>query len=89
MKDIAKLREQINNVDEKIAALFEERMHIAGEIAQYKKETGMPVFDEEREKAVIEKNSKLIKDETLKDYYVSFIKKVMDISKEYQTERLK
>ena len=43
------LREKIDKVDDELLRLFEERMGIAGEIAAYKQEQGLPVLDRGRE----------------------------------------
>ncbi len=77
-------RKIINEVDEKIAELFEKRMYAAKMVAQYKQERGLPIYDGAREKQVIEKNSAYIKDDNLRSYYISFQQGVMDISKAYQ-----
>ena len=77
-------RNEINAIDKEMAGLFERRMNAAKLVAEYKKENGLPIFDSEREKVVIEKNSAYIIDAVLKDYYIEFIKSTMDISKSYQ-----
>ncbi len=77
-------RKEINRIDNEMAKLFEERMGCAEAIAEYKKERGLPVFDPEREKELIKKNSELIKNESLKCDYVKFLSGVMNVSKEYQ-----
>ena len=38
-------REKIDAVDEKLVALFAERMELSRAIAEYKKENGLPVLD--------------------------------------------
>lgn len=81
-------REKINEVDEKIAQLFVERMEAVKDVAEYKAENNMPIFDSSREKEVIEKNSKRVEDEVLRTYYIDFLKSTMDISKEYQRKLL-
>ena len=43
-------REKIDAVDEKLVALFAERMELSRSIAEYKKENGLPVLDASREK---------------------------------------
>ena len=43
-------REKIDAVDEKLVALFAERMELSRAIAEYKKENGLPVLDASREK---------------------------------------
>ena len=60
MKDLKDIRIKINEIDEKMAKLFEERMNASKEVASYKISHGMPIFDENREKELIEKNKKYI-----------------------------
>ena len=74
----------INEVDSKMAELFLQRMKAAELVYEYKKEFGLPVLDQAREDAVIERNSELIKDETLKEYYVDYLKNLMSLSRAYQ-----
>ena len=74
----------INEVDAKMAELFLQRMKAAELVYEYKKEFGLPVLDQAREDAVIERNSELIKDETLKEYYVDYLKNLMSLSRAYQ-----
>ena len=77
-------RKTINEVDSKMAELFVERMRAVEKVYAHKKKFGMPIFDQAREEAVIEKNAALVEDETLKGYYIDYIKNVMSISRAYQ-----
>lgn len=77
-------REIINRVDSQMAELFIERMRAAEMVFEHKKEFGLPIFDPEREEAVIEKNSALIEDEVIKAYYIDYIKNLMGVSRAYQ-----
>ena len=81
-------RERINKIDGEMARLFIERMEAARDVAAYKKENGMPIFDASREAQVIERNSALISDEALRSFYVEFLKYNMKLSKEYQRQLL-
>lgn len=54
MIDLGKLRSKIDVIDRQIVDLFEKRMEICGEVAEFKIETGKKVFDREREKSKIE-----------------------------------
>lgn len=47
--DLLQLREKLDQIDEKIVALYEERMEISSLVADYKIETGKKVFDKTRE----------------------------------------
>lgn len=51
MKDLKELRDQIDVIDKQIVSLYQERMKIAAEVAEYKIETGKKVFDKEREES--------------------------------------
>ena len=53
--DIRSLREKINRVDDQMVSLLKERMEIALEIARYKKENGLAIYDPARERAVVER----------------------------------
>jgi chorismate mutase/prephenate dehydratase len=77
-------RKIINEVDTQMAKLFTERMKAAKMVYEYKKEFGLPILDQKREDEVIEKNSQMIEDETIKEYYIDYIKNVMSVSRAYQ-----
>ena len=79
-----KFRKQINEIDQKMAELFEERMNCAKKIAEYKAEHALAIFDQARELEVINNNSKLIKNDDIREYYVDFLQNTMNISKRYQ-----
>ena len=81
-------RKIINEVDAQMAELFVKRMRAAELVFEYKKEFDLPILDQKREELVIEKNSALIEDEGLKEYYYSFIKNLMSISRAYQQRML-
>lgn len=84
MTELDLARQSINEIDKEMAKLFEERMKAVKKVAEYKREYGLQVVDSKREAEIIEKNSKLINDESLKQYYINFLQSNMDISKNYQ-----
>ena len=49
MRDLLELRDEIDEIDAEIVTLYERRMAIAQEVAEYKISVGKPVFDKERE----------------------------------------
>ena len=77
-------RKIINEVDSQMAELFVKRMKAAEMVFEHKKEYGLPILDEAREAAVIEKNSAMIEDEVIKGYYIDYIKNLMAVSRAYQ-----
>ena len=54
--DLLECRREIDNIDEELVKLFEKRMNIAINVAKYKIENNMPIFNEAREIEVIKKN---------------------------------
>ena len=81
-------RRMINEIDREMAELFVKRMRAAEIVAAYKGENGLPILDEAREEELIKVNSTYIEDEVLLEYYVSFIKSNMEISRRYQSRLL-
>ena len=84
MDKLSEARAAINEIDREMAGLFERRMLAAKEIAEYKKERGLPICDAAREKSVIERNSALVQDYDVRSYYVRFLNDTMAVSKQYQ-----
>lgn len=88
MDSLEQSRKRIDEIDSRIASLFELRMEECREVARIKKENGLAVTDGGREAEVIQKNAALVKDDVIREYYVSFEKDVMEISKKYQRRLL-
>ncbi|MBE6564117.1 MAG: bifunctional chorismate mutase/prephenate dehydratase [Ruminococcaceae bacterium] len=80
LKDI---REKISAIDEKFAGLFEERMRISEQVAAYKMENNMPVYDASRERDVLCRVSDLVS-EDMRSYVQNLYRTVFDLSKARQ-----
>lgn len=50
MESLEVLRERLDQIDDQIAALYEQRMDVCGQVGEYKVKTGRKVFDRQREK---------------------------------------
>ena len=81
---LQKAREIIDKVDSQMAELFIQRMKAVETVFEYKKAYGLPIYDKKREDAVIEKNSSLIDDAVIKEYYTDYLKNLMVVSRAYQ-----
>jgi len=81
--DIQELRKQINKIDEQLVRNFNDRMHVALEIAKYKKENAMPVFDPDRERDVLNKQTAAVEEE-MAMYVKLLYNTIFDISRSYQ-----
>ena len=84
-KDLLKVRKEINEIDKEMADLFVRRMKAVEEVAEYKKERGLAILDEARENEVIRQNASLVEDDTLRGYYVNFLRDTMAVSRSYQS----
>ena len=78
--EIGQLREQIDAIDKEMLSLFEKRMQVSTEIAEYKRENNLPVYDGKREREKIAKVTEEASEE-MKDYARNFITELMDFSK--------
>ena len=84
--DISELRSQIDAIDDQLVQLFAQRMDVAAQIADYKKEQNMPIFvpAREREKLmdVAEKAGPEMANYTRVLYSILF-----ELSRSYQSKR--
>ncbi|MGI6071788.1 MAG: chorismate mutase [Lachnospiraceae bacterium] len=89
MENMEEYRQEINEIDEQMAALFERRMNVSRKVAAYKKEKALPIKDSVRENRIIAKGCERISDPEVEHYYVGFQRNVMDLSCAYQERLLK
>ncbi|MEE0725753.1 MAG: chorismate mutase, partial [Clostridium saudiense] len=54
--DLSECRKEIDNIDKELVKLFEKRMNVAINVAKYKIENNLSIFNEAREVEVIKKN---------------------------------
>ena len=62
MKDLQETRRALDAVDRQIVALFEERMNLARDVAEYKIARGLPVLDRSREEQVLDSRCAMLED---------------------------
>lgn len=85
--DLGELREQINEVDDKLLDLYCRRMALVRGVAQYKIENDMPVFHPEREEQIIRRMTEKAESDSAAGAKVLFTA-LMDVSKVYQHKLL-
>ena len=81
--NLDELRIEIDKLDKTILSSFEKRMDLCHQVADYKKANGLPVFQADREKAIIEK-VRANSPEGLEDASAVLFTEIMDISKSLQ-----
>lgn len=84
MRDLADVRNDINETDRLIMELFEKRMDLAKEVADYKTAHSLAVFDAKREAQKLESVKGLIKNKDYCDWATKLLNDMMLYSKEYQ-----
>lgn len=77
-------RQQINQIDQQMVGLWEERIKIVEEIAAIKQAQGMEVLDEEREIKVIEQAKSYLSDPDLSPLLEEFMQEVLRLSRKHQ-----
>ncbi len=77
-------RIQINEIDKEIVLYLEKRFDLAMQIGKYKKENNLPVYDEEREKNVIENCINFLNNKEYAKYIEDIYNQIMESSKELQ-----
>ena len=80
---LEQLRGQIDQIDDKIIALFKERMQVSDEIAMFKKEHDMPTLAPGRERALLARVAEEAGEE-FADYTESLFRTIMAASRSYQ-----
>ena len=85
--DIQELRKNIDEIDRELVDLFLRRMSISAEVAEYKREVGMPVLDPARERALLERVSEMSGEE-FERYTRTLYSTILDLSRSYQHKKL-
>ena len=78
--DLTKIRDEIDQIDTQIADLFNTRMQKSLEVAEYKKERKLPVFNNAREKDILHRISEQI-GEPFDGYARVVFNTIFDVSK--------
>ena len=81
--NLQEAREGINRIDDQITALFKERMAFSKAVAEEKQRKGLPVYNRERERAVLNRVSDLVGEE-LESYVRVLYETIFDVSRAYQ-----
>ena len=84
MRDLKDVRADINETDRKIIELFEKRMNLSKEVANYKLKNSMPVFDSKREAEKLAEVQNLVSNPLYAVWATKLMNDLMKYSKEYQ-----
>ena len=82
--ELKDLRNKIDQIDQELVTLIEQRLEVVKQIGDYKKKHNLPILDQNREQEVLDKNSKYLSNESNKEAYLEIMKKIMDVSKKIE-----
>ena len=88
MIDLSITRDKIDEIDKQIISLFNERMKLADDVANYKIATGKPVYDAVREKEKLEVIESFGSDDFGKTALRELFSQIMSISRKYQYRKI-
>lgn len=86
--DLLSLRDRIDVIDSKIVELYEDRMDICRQVAEYKIENGKKVFDKQREAEKIAKVKSLTHNEFNSHGVEELFEQIMSMSRKLQYQLL-
>ena len=84
MVDLKDSRAEIDRIDREIVALFERRMQVAKDVAEYKKSVGKPIFDKAREDEKLRAVEDMCRDEFNGQAAREVFKQIMSVSRRLQ-----
>ena len=86
--DLLEIRGRLDEIDARMEQLFEERMRLCGEVAEYKIATGKAVYDAGREKEKIETLTAMADGEFNKQAVAELFLQMMTLSRRYQYQAI-
>ncbi len=86
--DLGVLRNQLDEIDQRIVELYEERMDVCAKVAEYKIETGKKVFDKARENEKLQRVKDLTHNEFNGQGVQELFEQIMAMSRKLQYQLL-
>ena len=83
------IRQEIDQIDDQIVKLLEERMHLVEGVVAYKKASGKPILDTKREEVIFEKVKNRVEDKRYQETIVATFSDILKRSRDYQEQNIK
>ena len=83
------IRQEIDQIDNQIVKLLEERMHLVEGVVAYKKASGKLVLDTKREAVIFEKVRSRVEDKRYQETIVATFSDILKRSRDYQDQNIK
>ena len=81
--------QEIDQIDDQIVKLLEERMHLVEGVVAYKKASGKPILDSKREEVIFEKVKNRVEDKRYQETIVATFSDILKRSRDYQDQNIK
>ena len=87
--DLKSIRQEIDQIDDQIVKLLEERMHLVEGVVAYKKASGKPILDSKREEVIFEKVRSRVTNKHYQETIVATFSDILKRSRDYQDQNIK
>ena len=87
--DLASIRQEIDQIDDQIVKLLEERMHLVEGVVAYKKASGKSILDSKREEVIFEKVRGRVSNKNYQETIVATFSDILKRSRDYQEQNIK
>ena len=83
------IRQEIDQIDDQIVKLLEERMHLVEGVVAYKKASGKPILDSKREEVIFERVRSRVTNKNYQETIVATFSDILKRSRDYQEQNIK
>ena len=83
------IRQEIDQIDDQIVKLLEERMLLVEGVVAYTKASGKPILDSKREEVIFEKVKNRVEDKRYQETIVATFSDILKRSRDYQDQNIK
>ena len=87
--DLDSIRQEIDQIDDQIVKLLEERMHLVEGVVAYKKASGKAILDTKREEVIFEKVRNHVSNKKYEETIVEIFSDILKRSRDYQDKNIK
>ena len=85
---LEEIRQEIDQVDDAIVALLEQRMNLVDQVVTLKKLTGTAVLDSKREDAIFARVADKVENKSYKETVVATFSDILKRSREFQNKNV-
>ena len=87
--DLDIIRQEIDQINDQIVKLLEERMHLVEGVVAYKKASGKAILDTKREEVIFEKVRNRVSNKKYEETIVETFSDILKRSRDYQDKNIK